>query len=244
MKTILAADTTTAVNTVALCEFAEGADSSTFHVQTEVYSLCGRRHSERLISTIDWVLNESRISLSDVDVLALSNGPGSFTGLRIGVSTFKGLALGVSKPLVAVPTLDAMARAVQPLGAEAVVLCPLLDARMGEVFGALYRFEDGKRQKLTEDRVCPVEELLREVCGPVVVYGEGAEVYRERIQAAGSAIDIRDDVSVPRAWAVAAEAIDLLAAGAPSEAGLVSPVYLRKSQAEQNRAHAQKASAP
>ena len=240
MKTILAADTTTAVNTVALCAFTDDPDSRAFCVRTEVYTQCGRRHAERLVSTVDWVLRESGLSLGDVDLLALSNGPGSFTGLRIGASTFKGLAFGASKPLVAVPTLDAMARAAQPLGGDPLVICPLLDARMREVFGALYRFEGGKRQKLTADRVCPVEDLLRERSGPVVVFGEGAQAYRDRIAALGGDICIRDDWSVPRAWAVAAEAVDLLAAGAVSDAGLLSPVYLRQSQAEVNRALAAK----
>ncbi len=229
MNVILAADTATTINTVALC--TETA------ILAETTVDCHRLHSERLLSTVDWVLGEAGKDLGHVTALAISNGPGSFTGLRIGAATWKGLALANDLPLVAVPTLDAMTR---PGAWHQGLVCPMIDARMKEVFGAWYRFENGARTKLTEDRVCPVEDLLEDRPGdpdePCFLLGDGAAVYRDRIAAHSPGVLFAPvPGNVPRASAVAAEAFALLAAGTPTDARLVAPVYLRKSQAEVNR---------
>lgn len=233
MVTILAADTSTSINTVAVCT-GEISAHPEISILAEVLVECRRLHSERLIATIDWVLSEAGLSLDDVNALAVSIGPGSFTGLRIGAATWKGLAFAKKLPLVGVPTLDAMTR----LGCHYdAVVSAVLDARMKEVFGAVYRFTQGQRRKLTQDRVCPVEALLQGLDGPVHIVGNAAVVYRERILLClPDAVFAPGFASVPRASAVAAEALALLAAGAPSDAAQVAPVYLRPSQAEMNRA--------
>lgn len=222
---ILAADTSTAINTVAVC--ANG------RLLAETIVECGRSHAERLLATVDWVLAEAGLELGDLDALAISIGPGSFTGLRVGTATWKGLAFAQKLALAAVPTLDAMTR----LGAfRDVVVCPLLDARMGEVFGAVYRFDGARRTKLTADMVCPVETILEEVSEAAVFLGDGAAVYRDRILAkVPEAVFVEPLCSVPRASAVAGEAACLLAQGVSTDAAQVSPIYLRKSQAEENR---------
>ena len=229
---ILAADTSTSINTVAVCDDGR--------VLAEIIVECGRSHSERLIDTVDWVLAEAGLKIEDMDALAISVGPGSFTGVRVGVATWKGLALGARLPLAPVPTLDAMTR----LGAfREGLLCPLLDARMREVFGAVYRFTNGRREKLTPDRVCPVDSLLDEIDGDAVFLGNGVELYRERILERRPGAAFAPAIcSVPRASAVAAEARALIEQGVCTDAALVSPVYLRKSQAEMNRARREAAS--
>lgn len=227
MGLILAADTGTDVLTVAL--WAEEG------VRAEVTAHCPRLHSERIVPLVDWILAQGRISLSDITALAIGVGPGSFTGLRIGAATWKGLALANNLPLVAVPSLDAMAR----LAAEAEgYVCPVLDARMKEVYGAIYRYEDGRREKLTEDRVCPVDVLLDELpedARPTFL-GDGVGRYgaeiRARLPRARFAPPAMDG---PRASAVAEEASALLTAGVETNPEAVNPVYLRKSQAEMNR---------
>jgi len=222
---ILAADTSTSINTVALCD--EG------RIRAETVVDCGRAHAERLLATVDWVLNEAKLRLGDVDLLAISSGPGSFTGLRVGVATWKGLALGADLPLVAVPTLDAFA-GVNPLFDG--MLCPLLDAKMGEVFGAVYRFKAGQRTKIAPDRVCAVGPILEDLGGTVHFLGDGAERYRETIrEALPDAVFVSGPTSVPRASAVAEEAREMLARGCSTDAAAVAPVYLRKSQAEEAR---------
>lgn len=225
---ILAADTSTSVNTVALCDGDR--------VLAEASIDGGRTHSERLLEMVDWTLEQSQSDLSHVGALAISVGPGSFTGLRIGVAAFKGLALARNLRLIPVPTLDAMTR----LGLfQETIVCPLLDARMDEVFAALYRFEGGERERLTEDLVCSVHDVLaalrqHEPTGKAAFLGDGAARYEAEIrEALPGAVFAPGSCSFPRAAAVAREAVELLAKGALGDASKVSPVYLRKSQPEE-----------
>lgn len=223
--TILAADTSTAANTVAVCRDGQ--------IVAEIVAQSPRLHAERLIGAVDWVLNEAQLDIHAINLLAVAIGPGSFTGLRIGASTWKGLALAAEKPLVAVPTLDALALLAEPHEGTVVAA---IDARMGEVYGAVYRFTGGRRERLREDAVLPMAALLDGLIGPVYCVGDGFTVYRAAAEAAScSPIFAPAHLNVPRASAVAAEALALLAAGVPSDGGLVSPVYLRASQAEVNR---------
>ena len=116
-------------------------------------------HSERLLATVDRVLADARWTPRDLEGLAVSIGPGSFTGLRIGVSTVKGLALALGLPVAAVPTLDAMAAAVPW---TALPVCPVLDARRGEVYASLYRRDgDGLRREWDYLALAPEELAAR-----------------------------------------------------------------------------------
>jgi tRNA threonylcarbamoyladenosine biosynthesis protein TsaB len=227
---ILAADTSTSLCTIALC------DEDRLLAETVVD--CGRTHSERLVETVKWTLDQAGLAINDLDVLAVSIGPGSFTGLRVGVAAWKGLATGARLPLVGVPTLDAMTR-VAPCREGWV--CPVLDARMGEVFAAAYRFDAGSRTKLTSDLVCSIDHFL-DVCSKEAIpaagsqfLGDGASLYREPILSRLAEAQIFDPGSPhagPRASAVALEARALMKAGACTDPGLVAPVYLRKPKAE------------
>ncbi len=233
---LLAADTSTRYCTVAVCRM--GADfQEPLRLLAETAVDRHRLHSERLIATVDWALKEADTTLHQLGMLAISNGPGSFTGLRIGSAAWKGLALACGLPLVAVPTLDAMSRLVAP--ADALVV-PMLDARMNEVFGAVYRYEAGVRHRLTQDLVCPVETLLaaipQDLALPLIVIGDGAERFAETIQQLRpEAVFMPPALSMPRASTVALEALSMLSAGACTDPGAVSPVYLRKSQPEMIR---------
>ncbi len=235
---ILAADTGTSILGVAVC------DENRILAETTVF--CGRAHSERFLETMDWVLRESGATLGDIDLLAIGIGPGSFTGLRVGAAAMKGLALGYSLPLMGVPSLDAMARLA--VFGNATVM-PLLDAKMSEVFGAIYTFNNGIRTKHTPDMVCPIEKLLGQLDaieshGGVYVLGDGATRYAEAIRTrVPEAVFLPPPCNIPRASAIAYEAAERLAAGAPADAASVAPVYLRKSQAEEAReAHARSGS--
>ena len=228
---ILAADTTTPVNTVAVCDGP--------HLLAETVVSCGRTHTERLMGTVDWVLHEAGIALGDLDALAISVGPGSFTGLRVGVSAWKGLAMGTGLPLVPVATLDAMTNLG---GFHNGLVCPLLDAKMGEVFGAIYEFEDGRRTRLSEARACPVGELISALDGTVFFLGDGTQLYQDTIrERVTGAVFLPPSCGVPRASAVAQEALAMLEASPidAADAESVAPVYLRSSQAERARDKAQ-----
>ncbi|NUM56740.1 MAG: tRNA (adenosine(37)-N6)-threonylcarbamoyltransferase complex dimerization subunit type 1 TsaB [Candidatus Hydrogenedentes bacterium] len=225
MKT-LGVDTSTPVNAVALCEGGR--------ILVETHVDCGRAHAERLMATADWVLGEAGIGLEAVGMLAVSVGPGSFTGLRIGVAAWKGLALARGLPLAGVPTLDAMTR----IGAfHDAIVCPMLDAKMGEVFAAAYRFGPTGREKLTADCVLPVDQVLAMTPVETIFFGDGAELYRERIHALRpNAVILGGEFRSPRASAVCLEAEDRVAHGCDTSAAAVKPVYLRMSQPEVLRA--------
>ena len=227
MKT-LGVDTSTPVNTVALCEKGR--------IVAETSVDCGRAHAERLMATVDWVLAEAGVGLGAIDLLAVSIGPGSFTGLRIGVAAWKGLALAGGLPLIGVPTLDAMTR----IGAfRDTVVCPLLDAKMSEVFGAVYRFGPKGREKLADDCVLPISNFLSLAPEDAVFFGDGADLYHEAIHAARpDAAILGGGFRAPRASAVCLEAEEMFARGCDTSAAVVKPVYLRMSQPEVVRAKA------
>lgn len=225
---ILAADTSTDILTVGVC--ADGA------ALAEAVVRCGRAHSERLFDTTQWVLDQAGMALTDLDALAITTGPGSFTGLRIGVASWKGLALGANLPLVAVPTLDALARTAVACRGP---LCVALDAKMGEVFGAWFECTGTGITRAAPDRVCPMESLLEAGPEGAMYLGDGVTRYAGTIRELdpGAAV-LTETQAGPRAWAVALEATAQLAGGADTDPALVSPVYLRKSQAEVNRERA------
>lgn len=238
MSIILAADTSTGINTVALCRLVENAPRP-MEVLAEISVQCGRRHAERLLPITDFVLHEAGLSFNDVTLLAVSSGPGSFTGLRLGIATWKGLALARDLPLVAVPTLDALSLLADIHTGR---VCTLLDARMDEVYGAIYEFREGIRACPFPVYVGPVEDLSSEWTPDTLFLGDGAVRYADRIRARQpGAICLGSHHGGPRAAAVAAEALAMLAKGCNTNADLVEPVYLRKSQAEVNRDEAEQA---
>lgn len=139
-------------------------------------------HSERLLPAVDRALAEAQITLDGLGGIAVSIGPGSFTGLRIGLSTAKGLAYATGLPLVGVPTLEAMAWA---LPAARWQVCPVLDARKQEVYAALFRHEAEGLRRVMADAALSPEDLCRLIRNPTLFLGDGVDAYgallRERL---------------------------------------------------------------
>lgn len=172
------------------------------------------------------------VDISGVDLFAVTTGPGSFTGLRIGVSTVKGLSWPLRKKTVGVSTLAALAMNI-PFSSRLV--CPVLDARKGEVYSALYDTSGGFPKAVIEDSAMTLASLLEEVSkrtplSSVVFLGKGLEVYSKEIQKAAPGAHIATGLSVVRASAVGLlgfeRAIDAV------DPSALTPVYLRKSEAE------------
>ncbi|MBI3458099.1 MAG: tRNA (adenosine(37)-N6)-threonylcarbamoyltransferase complex dimerization subunit type 1 TsaB [Candidatus Rokubacteria bacterium] len=192
-------------------------------------------HSERLLSAVDHLLTAAGLGLSDIDALAVAVGPGSFTGLRIGVSTMKSLAFATGKPLVAVPTLDALAWSL-PFAAYPV--CPILDAKKGEVYTALYRTEAGRLERLWEYRALAperlAEALVEEVRGPVVFLGDGVAPFAQVLRGVlgGDARLAPPGQRLPSAIAVADLARGALERGETADPASLVPIYIRRSEAE------------
>jgi tRNA threonylcarbamoyladenosine biosynthesis protein TsaB len=188
-------------------------------------------HSERLMNSVAWLLKTAHLSVKDVDAFAVSIGPGSFTGLRIGLSTAKGLAYASDRPLIPVPTLDALARAFPFCSAP---ICPMLDARKNEIYTGLYRWEGGSCNKIVSETAVHPADFLREIRELTLFTGDGAILYRDMIQ------DILGDKAVfappsrilPSAAPVAEIAIEKLRLGAVADPVTITPLYIRKSEAE------------
>ncbi len=197
-----------------------------------------KTHSQTLLPMIDEIVRMTQQELSEIDAVAVAEGPGSFTGLRIGAATAKGLALALNKPVVGVPTVDALAYNL--FGTERLV-CPLMDARRGQVYTGLYTFEGEELLVLREQEIAVAQEVVDRVNKngrPVIFLGDGVAVYggmiREQIEVPYSFAPAH--LARQRAGAVGALAVRYYAEGRFCSAAEHAPVYLRPSQAERERA--------
>lgn len=188
-------------------------------------------HSERLMSTVDRVLKDTGFTLADIDGYGVSIGPGSFTGLRIGLSTIKGLAFTTGKPVAAVPTLKALAWNI-PFSRYPI--CPLLDARKKEVYAALYRHDGTNYVQEMPDAVISLAELAGTLSGDVLFTGEGARLFAGDIQKffGYRAHFAPLSSSVPSAASVAEIALMMLKAGQQTVPDAIVPMYIRRPEAE------------
>ena len=197
------------------------------------YTQCsGLTHSRTLLPMGEDMLKNAELTLGDVDLLAVAHGPGSFTGIRIGVSMVKGLAWALDKPCVGVSTLEAMAW--HGLAAGGLV-CPVMDARRSQVYNALFSIENGRPVRLTEDRPISLEELAQELQSydwPAYLVGDGAEMSYAYLTDKGvDCVLAPENLRMQSAWGVAMAAKDK----EPGTADSLLPVYLRLSQAERER---------
>lgn len=194
----------------------------------------GLTHSRTLLPMAEDLIKNADASLEDVDVFAVSQGPGSFTGVRIGVAAVKGLAWASEKPVVGVSTLEAMAWQGLAAG-EGRLVCCAMDARRSQVYNALFEIQDGKPVRLTEDRAISAEVLISELSSndaePFLV-GDGAALCRDACEKVGlHCVLAPDNLRMQSAWGVAMAALDKQ----PIPGELLQPVYLRLSQAERER---------
>lgn len=197
-----------------------------------------KTHSQTLLPMLDEIAKMTELDMNTVDAIAVAAGPGSFTGLRIGSATAKGLGLALKKPLVAVPTVDSLAYNLYDAQG---IICPIMDARRNQVYTGIYRFEEHKLVSVKSQWAGAVTELLDElnqIGEPVIFLGDGVPVFRETIAA---------ELKVPfsfapahvnkqRAAAVAALGMEYYKNGKTQTAIEHCPDYLRVSQAERERA--------
>ena len=188
-------------------------------------------HSERLMATVDRVLSDSGTPLSAIDGFAVSIGPGSFTGLRIGVSTAKGLSFTTGKPVAAVPSLRALA---WNLPAAAHLICPLFDARKKEVYVALFRHEQGMTNTIMPERVMTLRELSEQVSEHILFTGEGARLFRDEIRSlfGDHAHFAPLSCLVPSAASIAEIGLEMLRSGGATALDALIPLYIRRPEAE------------
>jgi tRNA threonylcarbamoyladenosine biosynthesis protein TsaB len=195
-------------------------------------------HSERLMTEIDHVLKQSGIGIPDIDIFAVAIGPGSFTGLRIGLSTVKGFSYATGKQIIAVPTLEALAWNF-PLSLYPV--CTILDARKKEVYAALFQREAEGFTRLMEEVSLKIDRLVEKIDklshGGVIFAGEGALLYKDRIieVMGGKAIFPSREKMVPSPANVASIGLQKAFRGEFSDPVNLVPFYIRRSEAEIKR---------
>ena len=197
------------------------------------YSQCtALTHSRTLLPMAEDMLKNAELSIKDVDMIAVAHGPGSFTGIRIGVSTVKGLAWAADKPCVGVSTLEAMAWHGLSAGGY---ICPVMDARRSQVYNAIFKIEGGRPVRVTEDRPIALSELADEVRAlnaQVFLVGDGTELARKYFESAGiPCVAAPENLRWQSAWGVAMAATDK----EPMSSSELMCVYLRLSQAERER---------
>ena len=200
------------------------------------YQDTGLTHSRTLMPIVEHILKNTDLTVQDCDVIAVAAGPGSFTGIRIGVSAAKGLAFAAEKPAVGVSTLAAMARNVAWL--DGLVICAM-DARRQQVYNALFQAENGTLTRLTPDRAISLEDLAAEVKGdqrPKIIVGDGARLCYNALSEQGISCRMAPPHLVMQsAVSVALEAEALAKDGHLATAQDLQPVYLRPAQAQRLR---------
>lgn len=200
-----------------------------------------KTHSQTLLPMLDEVAKMIELDLADIDVIAVAAGPGSFTGLRIGSATAKGLGLALKKPLVSVPTLEGIA--FNFCGSDKVI-CPMMDARRSQVYTGIYEFDGNTLRKVEDQMAVPVEEILEKlniIGKEVVLAGDGVPVYMEQIEKYLKVpyLVAPAHLNRQRAGAVAVLGMQYAKEGKTETAMEHQPDYLRLSQAERERAEKQ-----
>lgn len=225
---ILAVDTATKSCSVAIV--------ANKHLLAEETLVSDQTHSKHLMEMINKVIDLSGLTLSDLDGFAVTSGPGSFTGLRIGISSIKGLAAASGKPVVGVSSLAALALQAY---FSSYLICPLIDAHRGEVYCARYRFaragfEGALLKKETQEQVLPPDKAAGGISEPCIFAGNGASIYQETI------VDIVGELAhfappshnTIRASTVAYLSMDRFERNDTDDTSSLVPSYIRKSDAE------------
>ncbi len=227
MATILAIDTSA---TPVSCAIVKDG-----RVLCSYFSHSGQTHSQTLMPMVEKALADVNLTVNGLDALAVNAGPGSFTGVRIGVATVKGLAFSHQLPCVSVSTLESMAEAFSGMPGEATIAC-VMDARCQQVYGALFALRQGIITRLTADEAMSIDslgELLQKEDKPVILTGDGSELCHRTLADSLPKLCLAPlSLRYQHAASVAAVAQRLLADGKAISAETLLPTYLRLPQAE------------
>jgi len=221
---VLGIDTSTSCGSVGLIDDGEVISDYLLNIPVT--------HSERLLGAIEFILRETRCPIGNVDGWAISIGPGSFTGLRIGVSTVKGLAFATGKPVAGVSTLDVLASQVTP---TSHLICPILDARKKEVYTAFYRYEGGNFLKRQSNyQAIRPEDLVKKIKEHTIFLGDGLKTYGDFLLNSLPSLAIFPPVplNISHGSMVAKLGSEFLQKGECLDLSNFTPLYIRPSEAE------------
>ena len=223
---ILALDSSATVASVALCEDERLLAEYTLNN--------GNTHSETLLPIVEALLSHFGISVDNIDLFAASTGPGSFTGVRIGPATLKGLAFAKNRPCVGVSTLEALAENALSIGG---LICPVMNARRSQVYTALFRSDGATLTRLLPDSalsISELDELLAAFGEPVIFVGDGEKITRDALLKT-TACPISNRLCHQSAYSVAQVARKAYESGLAVSDSALAVTYLRPSQAERER---------
>lgn len=223
---ILAIDSSSSAATVAVLDDDK--------LQSEIFLNHKLQHSTVLFPMIEEALKMLDLTINDIDVVAVSGGPGSFTGLRIGVAAAKGLAQGGNKKFLGISSLDAIA--FQQVGFDGIV-CPIMDALRDNVYTAFYTWQNGELYKISDYQALHIDEVLDSLKGrteKIIFCGDAVELHKSKIidKLQERAVFAPISTRMPRASSIAELAKIRLSKGEEDNIYTYSPIYLRKSQAE------------
>ena len=200
------------------------------------YQDTGLTHSRTLMPIVEHILKNTDMKLADMDAIAVAVGPGSFTGIRIGVAAAKGLAWAAELPCAGCSTLEAMAWSLAGFQGE---VCAAMDARRHQVYNARFQVNGTAPHRLTPDRAIALADLVKELEGtsvPQIVVGDGAQLCYDALTAAGiPAVLAPPNLRMQSAWGVARMGLELARTGQTVSPGELVPIYHRLSQAERER---------
>lgn len=193
-----------------------------------------KTHSQKLMPLMKELMDSLELRPEDIDIYAASSGPGSFTGLRIGITTIKAIAYAANKPVIGIPTLDALAFNISPTDS---LICPIMDARNNQVYTAVYKWEKNLQVSITEYMGIPVSELVQQLKGKnqkVIFIGDAVDMHRDYLKKElGENCEFaQGGLLLQRASSVAQLAVIRASSGKTENCFDLVPFYLRKSQAE------------
>ena len=225
---MLGIDSSTQVNTIALLQDGK--------LLCETVLNTNKNHSQRLMPMIDILLKEAGLTVEDLDGVAVSSGPGSFTGLRIGMTTAKALAWSLGKPIVGIPSLDGIAFNAQGVTGT---ICPILNARRNQVYTAIYKMDKGELERISDYMAIEPAELVMKLQNhtQITMLGDGIEEFISIFtESLGDKLAIPSSANrLPRASHIAYLGWKRLLKGEEDDVINLTPLYIRKADAEMDK---------
>lgn len=218
---VIGIETSGPVGSVAVCSDDTIAGKKTFGKNLN--------HGKEIVSSLKAIFDEITWEPNDVDLIAVSIGPGSYTGLRIGITCAKTLAYTLKKPVIDVPTLDVLAENVR---SDIENICPVIDAKRKKVYACIYARNDNEKKRITDYLIISPRELLKILPEPVLLFSDGLIPYKD-LFAEKKTIIATDESCIADAVTVARLGLKRYEQGKRCELNQLIPLYLRKSEAEE-----------